>query len=80
MIIDSRSTAPWAGSHAALRAVNDALSISFQDVRDQERSDAIRNALSGRLPTLNQNRPGQTRAHWRRSSGEIAPCPTESAG
>ena len=39
IIIDSRSTAPWAGSHADLQAVSDALSISFQDVRDQERSE-----------------------------------------
>ena len=39
IIIDSRSTAPWAGSHADLQAVNDALSISFQDVRDQELSE-----------------------------------------
>jgi hypothetical protein len=39
IIIDSRSTAPWAGSHVDLKTVNDALSLCMQDVRDQERSE-----------------------------------------
>lgn len=39
IIIDSRSTAPWAGSHADLKVVNDTLSVCFQDLREREQSE-----------------------------------------
>jgi hypothetical protein len=39
IIIDSRNTAPWAGSHADLKVVNDTLSVCFQDLREQEQSE-----------------------------------------
>lgn len=39
IIIDSRSTAPWAGSHADLKAVNDTLSVCFLDMRQREQGE-----------------------------------------
>ena len=38
IIVDSRSTVPWAGSHADLSLVNDTFSVCFQDLRERELS------------------------------------------